>query len=181
MNGPPKFAKRFVGSGVPTGRGIPLPPKPPNIINTGSNIVTAGTGVNAYVTALKAFLHTSSSYTGWEAWIKEPGEDATFLYGEDISIVGTSASAIVPYSQITVTFRSTAGGIGKCVIMEGTQAVNQRIPARITAAAPVGALVTFLLGDTNPRRTRDNGIYTSGIFYTTKTNDALRKKFQLDA
>src|SRR5947209_3142541 len=36
LNGPPNSGVRFVGAGDPVGRGSPMSPKPPNIINTGT-------------------------------------------------------------------------------------------------------------------------------------------------
>src|SRR2546421_12004944 len=36
LNGPPNSAKRLVGAGEPAGRGIPVPPNPPNMISSGT-------------------------------------------------------------------------------------------------------------------------------------------------
>lgn len=160
--------------------GTPVPGSMPNVTDTGLNIVTALAGVTAYVTAMKAFLNVASSYTGWEFYSQAVGDEPVFIYGDDLSIVGTSATATVVDSEIVASYRSGNGGTGKVYIMEGTQAVNQRIAGRVGAAAPVGALYTFLLGATNIRICRDGGRPISGLWYTTKTNDALRKKRLLD-
>ena len=160
--------------------GTPTPGTMPNVTDAGLNIVTALAGLTAYVTAVKAFLNTASAYTGWEFYTQAVGGDPVFIYGDDLNIAGTSVSAIIPDSQIIASYRSGNGGIGKVYIMEGTQAVNQRISGRTGAANPVGTLYTFLLGSTNIRICRDGGRPISGLWYTTKVNDALRRKRLLD-
>lgn len=160
--------------------GTPTPGSMPNITDNGLNIVTALAGVTAYVNAVKGFLNTASAYTGWEFYSQAVGSDPVFIYGGDLNIPGTSATAIVVDSEIVASYRSGNGGTGKLYIMEGTQAVNQRVAGRTGAAAPIGGLYTYLLGATNIRICRDGGRPISGLWYTTKTNDALRKKRLLD-
>lgn len=160
--------------------GVPTIGLEPLLLNASGTSVTTTVGLTAYITAIKIMLHTTSSYTGFEVYSKAVGGEPIFIWGNDLSIAGTSATATVVDSQAVISFRSSQGGVAKIYIMEHTQAVNQRVAARTGAAAPVGTLVTFLLGTTNIRISRDGGRLISGIYYTTKTNDALRKKRLLD-
>lgn len=160
--------------------GTPTPGVEPNILDNGDNVVSASGGLLVYVNTIKGFHHTSSSFTGWEIYSKGVGADPTFVFGADLSVVGTSAVALVPFGQMVTTFRTNQGGVGKLYLMETPQAPNQRIAARTTLAAPYGAFIANLLGATGIRIGRDGGKYVSGIYITTKVNDALRKRYVLN-
>lgn len=161
--------------------GTPIPGTMPNLLDAGDNVVTALVGLTAYITALKPLLHTSAAYTGYEVYSKAIGFDPLFVFGDDLNIPGTSAVAAVPDSEAVFTFRTAQGGVAKVYVMEGSSATNLRVAARTGAAGVVGTVTTFMLGSTNIRIGRDTAKIISGIYFTTKINDALRKKRVLDA
>lgn len=161
------------------------PPSPaigsdPVLAQKGGTTQAASAAVAAYVTAIKTMLPATGTFTGWEAYSKAAGLDPVFLYGDDLAVVGTSGGSVQPNTQVVVSFRTGAGGVMKLYLMEGGQAANQRVAARTTAAAPFGAFITYILGNTNWVVGRDNGFPTFGLWVTTKVNDALRKKFVLN-
>lgn len=161
--------------------GTPVPGTMPNVLDAGDNVVTALVGLTAYITAIKALYHTSASFVGYEVYTKAIGFDPLFVFGDDLNIAGTSAVAAVPDGEVVITFRTAQGGVAKFYAMEGSTATNVRTAARTGAAGIVGTLTTFFLGATNIRMGRDTAKIISGIYFTSKINDALRKKRVLDA
>lgn len=160
--------------------GTPTPGSIPNVLQASGTPQAVGTALTALITVLKPYLHTSASYTGYEVYTKAVGVDPVFVYGDDLAIAGTGATAGTPYGQIVFSFRTAQGGIVKLYVMEPITAANTRNPIRTTSGAPLGALATFILGSTNPVIGRDGGIPIFGMFATSKVNDALRKKYLLD-
>lgn len=162
--------------------GTPSPGIEPNLQSVSGGVIAAGSGVSGLITVLKAQMPSTATYTGWEVYSKSVGADPTFIFGDDLSIVGTSATAVLLNSMTTASFRTSAGGVMKIVQVDvGITAVNTRTALRVGTAGYPGALATYILGSSAIVYGRDGGRAVSGIYFTTKTNDAIRKKRLLDS
>lgn len=111
-----------------------------------------------------------------------PTSDPEFVCIYEIGHAGANATATVPYSQKTTSFRTSAGGYYKHVVMDQTAAVNTEDAFPFSAGSTQLALWNYL--NSVPGgwvRGRDGGKIISGINSVTKTNDALRKKYLLNS
>lgn len=149
-----------------------------NLSTKGGSSVDFGTFVDAYLTLVKALFNTGSEFSVAELWgYTDPDSDPTFLSAYAAAVNGTSATAASPYTQLTLTFRSAAGGVSRITLMEGVTTPNQ-----VNAFPWTGgydALADYLMGSTSPVIARDGGFLISGIRWAAKTNDALRRKYLL--
>lgn len=154
----------------------------PELLLTGGGTSPASTAVNAYITVAKAVMPPTTAYTGWEIYSKEVGEDPVFLFGGDLTVLGTSATAINNDSQGVASFRTSVGGKLLFYFMDiGVAQVNTRTALRTTSSGFIGALATYVLGANCIVYGRDGGRGIAGLWWTTKTNDALRKRELINA
>lgn len=155
--------------------GTPVIGSPGSLLNNADNPLGLITAVTEYVTAVKTLFPATTTFTAFEFYTKEIGADPVFIYGDDLNIVGTNVSAVNPDNQAVLTWRTSLGNVAKSYFMETSVADDARLPLRASTVAPWGAIFTYMTGSTGWVRARDNGKLISGIFVTTKTNDALRK------
>lgn len=134
-----------------------------------------------YVAWIAALYNTAAtSFSRAELWeVASPGADPTFVSVEYLGTTGSSASAVNPYSQLTISFRTSAGGILKIVLLDQVQAANVRDDFPVANVA-VGAIASYILSTASPIIGRDNGRPVAGIRFLTKTNDVIRKRNLLD-
>ena len=156
--------------------GTPVVGSAGSVINNQDNPLGIITAIADYVTAVKTLFPATATFTGWEFYSKAIDEEPVFIYGDDLNVVGTNVSAVNPDNQAVLTWRTSLGNVAKSYFMETSVADDARIPLRASAAAPWGAIFTYMTGNTGWVRGRDNGKLISGIWVTTKTNDALRKR-----
>jgi hypothetical protein len=129
----------------------------------------------------EAFFKGTDSLDEAEVWSQPtPSDDPLFKGVIAIAAVGSSAGTTQPFSQAVLTLRTTAGGIAKMYLMEGTFTVNTHDPRPFSSAA-VSDLATLLTGPSSILYARDNSFPILGLTWNTKTNDALRKKYLLNA
>lgn len=160
---------------------IPMVPgtNPNLMLNDGTTALWT-TAVGAFVDHLlplypntcsfnRAEIYGLSSYTG----------DPFYVSGSSlVGDVGTAAVGLVAYSQAVFSFRTNQGGILKLYLMEQTLAPNQIMPApAFGGVADVVAIVNHVVGIDNFIMGRDGGEPMTCIRVTTKTNDALRKRY----
>jgi hypothetical protein len=137
--------------------------------------------VTPFVTALKPSLHTASSILSAELYsMATPTSEPQWRESVSINTAGTNATAATPYAQQTITFRSANGGIFRLVIMEGG-GITVNGEAFPPFAGNTGTIATYLMGNSSWICARDGGWLIAGVRSLTKTNDALRKKYLLDA
>lgn len=158
----------------------PTPGNDPILVQADGGTMTGSAAVAAWVAVFKTLFAATATFTGFEFYEKTPGNDPTFVFGDDLNIVGTNGGAVVPMEQVVYSFRTGAGGVLKIYGMEASVAVNVRLPLRVSSAAPHGAIATYLLSGDNFIVGRDNAFPISGIYVTSKLNDALRKRQLLD-
>lgn len=111
-----------------------------------------------------------------------PTSDPEFVCVYEIGHAGANATATVPYSQKTTTFRTSNGGYYKHVVMDQTAAVNVEDAFPFAAGNTQLTLWNYLQSAPGQWvRGRDGGRIVSGINSVTKTNDALRNKYLLNS
>lgn len=153
--------------------------KPLVIIKSGSPI-DVDVAITAYWAVQKAQLKATDSLLSYECYEKQPGEDPDFFFGDDLPIVGTNGGTTLPFSQVSATFRTGLGGLLRLFLMECVTTINTKTALRTTAGGYAGALATYVLGNTSWIIGRDGATPITGLWVTTKYNDALRRKFLLN-
>lgn len=108
-----------------------------------------------------------------------PEDEPLFIEVIPLAIVGTSGSATVALGQFVMTLRTEAGGVAKLYLMESVMAVNVKDPAPFSNG-DVAALGAYLVSAASVFYCRDESYPILALNTTTKTNDALRKKYVLN-
>lgn len=155
----------------------------PTIVYTkfGSTSGLSDALVEDFVPFLQPFFRATDSFDEAEVWSQPtPESDPVFVELIPIALVGTSPASTVPFSQAVLSLRTAAGGIGKVYMMEGTLPVNTHDPRPFSNVA-VSDLANYLTGPGSIWYARDNSFPVLGLTLNTKTNDALRKKYLLNA
>lgn len=156
--------------------GTPTPGVEPEFIQNNGLLTPAATAVDEYCDAIRVIFHNTAIWTGFEVWAYDGSEDPIFIYADDLNLAGTNATTPNVDGMATLTFRTSNGGIGKIVLMEHSAADDARIPLRASSPAPWNTMYSYFTGALGWVIGRDDGEYIGGIFVTTKTNDALRRK-----
>lgn len=136
----------------------------------------------AFVSALEPFYAAVDSFDEAEVWSKPtPDSDPVFKALIPIAAVGSASSPPATVAlQGVLTLRAALGGIGKVYLMECRAALNVHDP-RPFADSRVSGLGTTLTGSASCWYARDNSYPVLALTWNTKTNDALRKKYILNA
>lgn len=111
-----------------------------------------------------------------ELWKYEPESfDASFISTYPINVAGGSATALSPYSQVIVTFRSAEGGVMKLNFMETIIAAGARdtLPFSNTT---LDAMADAVVAGTVPWVARDGGYPFACIASYPGQNEALFKR-----
>lgn len=135
--------------------------------------------ITSLVGSLGVLFHTSSDFTTAELWkIPEGTFDATFLGAMSVATAGLSSSPTVPAGQVTLTWRSIAGGIMKMVILEGINTEQGRY-AYPTPASNWNALFDYISNIGQPFMARDNTRPFAPLRASGGQNEAVwRKRFR---
>jgi len=161
---------------------IPVQPSPgwvigtePNVVQNDGTSVTLTAAMNAFLTPFRALFANTMEIISTDAWFYPTGVDNpvwvyTLLHG----LLGTNVGANVTSSQMTVSFRTNAGGVAKLVMIEGVFTPNVRNSYPFGAGA-LTTLMNQMLGTGGIWRGRDGGKLVTPIWSTSKTNDAVRK------
>lgn len=132
--------------------------------------------VDAWVALLQPFYNNAtSSFTTAELWSYVPESfDASFVAAYALGVNGSSASAVVPASQLIFTFRTQEGGIMKINLMDNILAPADKDapPYPGTSQAVANAIV---LG-TSPWLARDTSYAIASIGLYPGQNERLFKK-----
>lgn len=140
------------------------------------------TGVTAYVNILKAVMASTVTFQFAELWTQPTAaDDPVFRETTSLNIVGTYATASLSNSQVTYSFRTQSGGVGKVVLLEQSDPVNTVYKAPTYGNAAKLAVVNYLIGTTDIVVGRDGGFPVNIPRILTKTNDPMRKKTVLGA
>jgi len=126
-----------------------------------------------------SFFHTSTEFIRFELW-KYPvaGFDAQYIATANVTVVGLSAVATSPAHQMTLTFRSAAGGVMRLQFMETVYVLNNKntFPTGITV---IDALATYTIGSTSVIQARDDSRPVASLRASFGQNEKLfRKRFR---
>lgn len=130
--------------------------------------------VELYAVALQADLATTSTIVEATFWSKPlEGDDPIWVFTHPLNLAGTGTGADTFTRQINRSFRTQNGHIMRNVVEGIRSAIPNDVSTPLTGADAIGA---FLMGANAFIVGRDNGLAAAMLNYSTKTNDALRKK-----
>lgn len=130
------------------------------------------------IAAIKPFFHSTVTFTFAELWtIDTPASLPQYRETVQLAVAGTNGTTPVPASQTTISYRTSAGGNGKLVMLDTSVTVNQKFRPPFTGI--YATAVTYLLGSSSCLFGRDGGRPISVPKILTKTNDVLRRKYNL--
>ena len=139
------------------------------------------TAIVALVTALRPCAPSTTTFQYAELFSQPTVDDAPlFLSSHVIALAGTHASAIFPATQVVWSIRSDLGGKGFFYLMDSPNSPNLKYKAPSYGNAAFLGFVNYLIGTTSIFMCRDNGYPVTVTKVTTKTNDALHKKYRLN-
>lgn len=145
---------------------------------------TFDTAINLVAAALVPIFHNATAVlVDAELWtLDAPDADPQWRETIPLNDAGGNGAAATAYAQTVVSLRSDQGGIFRIYLMEPSHSVNTiGQPSTYSAHAGVAGLVTLLTGSTSPVCARDGGWLIAGLRSMSKTNDALRKKYVVNA
>jgi hypothetical protein len=138
-----------------------------------------GAAITAFAAYIQPFLAAADIITGAELFtLASPTASPIFQDGIALALHGSSGTTDVQWSEFVMTFRAAAGGLLKFYIME------THYPIDLKSGFPSGntdadALAGYPLLSAGVVFARNGQKVLLPIRYTTKINDALRKKFFL--
>lgn len=150
----------------------------PNVVRHNLGEVPFSTAVVELTDLLLPLFFTDTEFLDAEIWAYETEEsDPVWVYSFAIGEPGTGGGATQKMNQAVYSFRTTNGGLFKLFLMETytTLSINLRQPIS-TLAGDNLAIATYIVGATSWVWARDNGKPISPLWFTSKINDALRKR-----
>lgn len=133
-----------------------------------------------YLNKLAAILDVTAVINGVEFYTQADCTSAPVFvrnYPIGAAIPGTEAAAVVPWTQIVMTFKTTLGGRFKLQIMEVPYAPDQKLPLGGGVDANVDAMTAYLLSASEIVAAYDGGFPSVQLNFVSKINDTLRKKY----
>lgn len=176
---------RYSGAQVTHFQTIPVEPvgtvtigNEPNFLDKSGATVAMHTFVDAYVAAVKTLVSAAVTFVDAEFWSQPtPADNPVWIYTHPLTVVGTNATASVTDRQISISYRTSQGGLAFFYLLDVSGAIGadsrQNFP---TAQSIVNTFNTFMVSNANCWRGRDLGKLIAPVWFTTKNNDALRKK-----
>ena len=165
------------------GSGFTTPPEvgsDPMILSNDSGETTSQAVLNALVQALKHLLYSDSGFTTYDLFYKASIHTAPIwlFSGDFASAVGVATGTPKIASQLTITFRTSAGHHYRLQIMESEVGVDSVVGASdLIATSPWAAITTAVCGDASAIVGRDGSRVVAPLRLVTKTNDRLRRRF----
>lgn len=150
----------------------------PDLATYGGGSQSLESCMSLLMPVLRPFFGSTTEFNRVEAWHKPtPESDPIWIYTSVIALPGLAASASANNLQGVVTFRTNLGGMFKFYMMEmqSGQTVNLRDPYPFTTTIATN-LANMLMAATSFVYGRDGGKLVVPMYYTTKYNDALRKR-----
>ncbi len=141
-----------------------------------TNIQTA---MDNFQGALRGCFSAATSFNGWELWNAIDGASPVFrLSGNFENPAGSNAQTNVPYGMAVFTFRTGLFGRFRLQLMESVLLLNEvHGYGDFTGGDPRKNLVDYVLGNYGVCKGRDGSHPTNFIRVSTKTSDALRRRY----
>jgi len=179
-----EHAIRFntVVSGTPD-NGLPIASY--NLLKKGGGTVQADTAINLLWSFIRQFYHTGVTGFAVTLWKVASGTSArTFMSSMTLATpLGTSANAVLPMQQHTLTFRTANGGIQKVVMMENSLGTGEQ---RLTllnnpAGSPAQKLASYMLSADNVTIGSDDSYVIAPLRELTGQNEHIVKRIKYGA
>lgn len=149
-------------------------------LTRGGDTINLDDGISEYVDALKQVLSIADAFTAWEAYTQATATSVPVWIGAGSLIDGggQATGAITPWEQLTMSFRTTAGGRFRVQLME-LPLPNDHVwfGDGMSAASGLAGIVTYLKGFSCIPLARDDAYVAGAIGARTKTNDVLRRRY----
>lgn len=143
-------------------------------------LYTIAAAMTTFLNAFKQCFHTGVVFDYVETWSKASATaDPVYRQTDNLNVAGTNAGASVQACQMTWSFRTSAGGNGKLVALDVSSGANLRLIPPSYGFAAFLAVANYLLSSACVIMGRDTSYPVSVPKVLTKTNDALRKKYNL--
>lgn len=158
--------------------GTPVAGIEPDFQRFDETTASMSTLIDEYIVLVKPLFGSDTSFTTAEFWSQPaPEDDPVWIFTHPIGVVGTGTAASQDLLQAVMTFRTMIGGLYKLYFMEISGDVPQNLRASYPfSAGPYATLAAYMISDDGWIWGRDNSPLAVPIFFTTKVNDALRKK-----
>lgn len=137
--------------------------------------VVAATAIQAWVDLIKPLFHSQTTFTVANLWKYVANSfEKSFVGTMDLQTLGTAATANVLGAQRTLTYRTQIGGKFRVTFIEGNNAVA--LPIAIPTTGVIGAIDTFLRGNSDWIIARDGYYPAAGIYLLDGQNEAVFRK-----
>lgn len=137
--------------------------------------------VDGLVAILDGEYPATTSFARAELWfIAEGTTDAVWYSVYEIGVVGANPADETPAHQLTLTFRTSLGGVARLQLMESSNSGNGKTPYPYPAGVTKD-LADFITNEANPFRGRDNGWILSSINESQGQNERLFRKRYRDS
>jgi hypothetical protein len=138
-------------------------------------------GVDAFVTKMKALYHTADSIDSAELFeLSSPSAAPVVVASYPIGIAGTNDGADQPLGEAVLTYRCLPKSILKQYFMEAVGSTDFHLTYG-ELDAHTQAMITWMLSSDSYVFARNEGVPQNFLFWSSKTSDALRKKYVLNA
>lgn len=151
----------------------------PSFLTKASGNVLMSTCVDAYVALVKTIYDADTTFISAEFWSKpQPEDDPIWVYEHPIAVVGTVAGAVQLAGQLVFSYRTYGGHLMKQYFMD----FSDQIPLNVrTSLGSIGAgananIRNYTLSDDAWMTGKDGEFAVAPLIYTSKLNDALRRK-----
>lgn len=163
---------------------LPVNPSTPagpstQLIDSSSALQLWTSFVTDWVLLLKPCFHTTDTIDTAEMWTQATSTSVPVLQDTtNIGVNGTSASAAIEWTQVTMSFRTANGSRALLKLLETPFANDTKWPAPLySGITQFQDILSYLTGSSACVISRGGAYITSGIRAVSKTNDTLRKKF----
>jgi len=136
--------------------------------------------VDALLVVLKAMHANDSIFSGAELYTKAVGAAGVLVATYALAVTGTGSVAHVKAAEMSMSFKTAQGGRGKIVVLDTYAVPNGKfMPAGYSGLGGAAALGAYLVGNTSMVFGRDGHWPAILGKALTKTNDILRKKYNM--
>lgn len=138
------------------------------------------TAVDAFLDAIDPLVGSDVAYSAAELYTKAVGDAPILVATTTLSHAGTNGSTAVEACEMSIALKSTGGGKGKIVILDAPAPPNNRyVPPTYSGDSAIATFATYLTGSTDLVFMRDGNWPNLTGKALTKTNDTLRRKYNL--
>lgn len=151
---------------------------PHDLVQNDDSLIDFQTAISDWVALIDAFFNTGVDFSTAQLW-SQPTDTDNPVFVEQVIVAdnGVSATATNLYSQMAIMLYNDEGTVSRLQFMNTIFAVNSIENFPITAVS-VNDVVNYAIGVNGFIRSKRGAKFVAPKRYTTKTNDALRKRGQ---